>query len=163
MHTFFHGWRRKAGCVTLVLACAFCGGWVRSGLKFDFVTVSMGGTEYRIGSFDGALRLIWQAPLVREAASQTSPRFGWDSGELSSLGIFATDENNVRTRTRLDVWKEYDVEWRWDWGGFNGGSATHQNTRTTAYEFRYWSVTIPLTLLSAYLILWKPRKRSCPN
>jgi hypothetical protein len=23
----------------------------------------------------------------------------------------------------------------------------------------YWSIMLPLTLLSAYLILWKPRKR----
>ena len=27
----------------------------------------------------------------------------------------------------------------------------------------YWSVTTPLILLAAYLILWKPRKRPTPN
>ena len=27
----------------------------------------------------------------------------------------------------------------------------------------YWSVTIPLTLISAYLILWKPRQRTGPD
>jgi hypothetical protein len=26
-----------------------------------------------------------------------------------------------------------------------------------------WSLVLPPTVLSAYLILWKPRKRSCPN
>lgn len=27
----------------------------------------------------------------------------------------------------------------------------------------YPVIVLPLTLLSAYLILWKPRKRACPN
>jgi len=30
MSEFFHGWRRKAGCVTLVMASAICGVWTRS-------------------------------------------------------------------------------------------------------------------------------------
>ena len=30
MGEFFHGWRRKVGIVTLVIACVFMAGWVRS-------------------------------------------------------------------------------------------------------------------------------------
>ncbi|HEY4258663.1 MAG TPA: hypothetical protein VGM98_00830 [Schlesneria sp.] len=30
MHTFFHGWRRKAGVVALVMSCALMGGWLNS-------------------------------------------------------------------------------------------------------------------------------------
>ncbi len=30
MHTVFHGWRRKLGCVTLVMALALTGLWIRS-------------------------------------------------------------------------------------------------------------------------------------
>lgn len=29
-----------------------------------------------------------------------------------------------------------------------------------AYATPYWAIIVPLTLVSAYLILWKPRKRS---
>ena len=30
MKDFFRGWRRKAGCVTLVMACVFMAGWIRT-------------------------------------------------------------------------------------------------------------------------------------
>jgi len=30
MGDFFHGWRQKAGCIALVMACASMAGWVRS-------------------------------------------------------------------------------------------------------------------------------------
>lgn len=30
MREFFRGWRRKVGCVTLVMACVLTTGWVRS-------------------------------------------------------------------------------------------------------------------------------------
>ena len=30
MVAYFKGWRRKVGCVTLVLACVIVAGWVRS-------------------------------------------------------------------------------------------------------------------------------------
>lgn len=30
MHDFFNGWRRKVGVATLVMACVFTAGWVRS-------------------------------------------------------------------------------------------------------------------------------------
>lgn len=30
MHEFFHGWQRKVGCVTLVMALAVCAMWIRN-------------------------------------------------------------------------------------------------------------------------------------
>jgi hypothetical protein len=36
MHTFFHGWRRKAGLVSLVMALAMFGLWMRSMVHYDF-------------------------------------------------------------------------------------------------------------------------------
>ena len=35
MGKFFHGWRKKFGCVTLLLACVFAMGWVRSLFALD--------------------------------------------------------------------------------------------------------------------------------
>ncbi len=37
MLQFFHGWRRKAGIVTLVMACGLMGMWVRSQFRVDVV------------------------------------------------------------------------------------------------------------------------------
>ena len=66
MGEIFHGWRRKAGCVALMMACLALNGW------------------------------LW---------------------------------------------------------------ALHMPERSSATEFLYGFITLDLTLLSAYLILWKPRKR----
>ena len=30
MGDFFHGWRRKVGLLTLVMACVFTAGWIRA-------------------------------------------------------------------------------------------------------------------------------------
>ncbi len=35
MREFFRGWRRKVGCVTLVMACGLMGLWIRSGLMAE--------------------------------------------------------------------------------------------------------------------------------
>jgi len=37
MLNFFHGWKRKAGCVTLVMACVFAAWWFRSQHVVDVV------------------------------------------------------------------------------------------------------------------------------
>jgi hypothetical protein len=42
MHTFFHGWRRKAGVATLLLALALIGGWIRSFQIFDEINCPLG-------------------------------------------------------------------------------------------------------------------------
>src|SRR5262249_20240049 len=39
MSTFFHGWKRKVGVVTLLVACAFAGAWVRGVTICDSVKV----------------------------------------------------------------------------------------------------------------------------
>ena len=39
MGDFFHGWRRKIGVVTLVVACVFLVTWMRSESKIDVFTV----------------------------------------------------------------------------------------------------------------------------
>jgi hypothetical protein len=39
MSDFFHGWRRKAGFVTLLMAIVFMAGWVRSMSGIDVVMI----------------------------------------------------------------------------------------------------------------------------
>lgn len=40
MWEFFRGWRRKVGCVEMVMACALVGMWIRSYIVFEQVVVS---------------------------------------------------------------------------------------------------------------------------
>jgi hypothetical protein len=51
--------------------------------------------------------------------------------------------------------------WQWRWCGF--GSCDYKDKDTSKHSFLfipYWSITIPLALLSAYLILCKSPNRA---
>jgi hypothetical protein len=54
--------------------------------------------------------------------------------------------------------------WRRQWCGFDFGECHHYGDALTGpsisfWIFPYWSVTLPPTLLSDYLILWPQRKQ----
>ncbi|MDB5347599.1 MAG: hypothetical protein JWP89_5976 [Schlesneria sp.] len=103
MWAIFHGWRRKAGVATLVMACALSSLWVRS-LAMPVET----GYEFR------------------------------------------TELRTSYIQIQLECAEHHDEE---------------SNEPYTVFEniFRfavpYSAMTIPLMLLSAYLIIWKPRKQ----
>jgi hypothetical protein len=99
-------WRRKAGVVTLVMACVFTAGWVRSMVTDDYVS-AFNRTFY---SSKGAFLIGGHFSLDYRTSA-------WDSRP----GLFPPEMR------------------------FSG--------------VPYSLMAIPLTLLSAYLILWKPRKR----
>jgi len=42
MLTFFHGWRRKMGVATLLVACVLAIGWLRSIKEFDGIYAGAG-------------------------------------------------------------------------------------------------------------------------
>ena len=95
MGDFFHGWRRKVGCVTLVMACALALHWAGS-----YSTVNLPEDYY--------------------------PDLESHHGNI---------EYTIFVGTRREV----------------------------VWTIPYASVTIPLTLISAYLILWKPHKRKAES
>ncbi len=126
MDTFFHGWRRKAGVVSLVMSLVLVGGWIRSRTGTDRIAIRKYGaaTEYLVSQESG---------------------LGW-SREI----YFSMISVNVLT----------DVPYR-EWYGFKYGqklvSPPVPVCKVSVRIIPYWSLTIPLTLLSAYLILRKPR------
>ena len=60
-----------------------------------------------------------------------------------------------------DPYSASGIEWHWRWVGI--GSVKDMVACEESYYIRllipYWLIVLPITLLSAYLILWKPRKR----
>ena len=68
MGEFFKGWRRKVGCVTLVMACVFAAGWVRSLAIFDVVSFNQKDATHRVISTRGELRL----PRFKPAMASSS-------------------------------------------------------------------------------------------
>jgi len=58
-------------------------------------------------------------------------------------------------------WEEFDMIWRRDFLGFQFGAGTHKQQSLLNMHLcmiPYWLIVIPLTLLSAFFLLSKPRK-----
>jgi hypothetical protein len=58
MRDFFKGWRRKAGCVTLVMALAMVALWSRSYLTNDIGMLAVGDWQHEFSSIDG--EILWR-------------------------------------------------------------------------------------------------------
>ncbi|MDB5347162.1 MAG: hypothetical protein JWP89_5539 [Schlesneria sp.] len=153
MREFFHGWRRKAGCVALVIALAMFELWMRSGLIEDRFLWNTNGLCHLFNSESGGVS--WTA---------------YNSWKTTTKGSFFGDtwwQSKVIDADMCHGWWQYKNECETHWEiqslGFCFGSATKtwpgNDTRADYWLIPYWSLIIPLTLLSAYLILWKPRKR----
>lgn len=108
MLQFFHGWRRKVGCVSLALALMFCSAWVRSTHSAELIKINS-----------------WMFKSGRGAFSY-----------------------------QIDHRTERAIYWRTTPIGQSSSVYDHFGS-----VIPYWCVTTPLTLLSAYLILWKTRKQ----
>jgi hypothetical protein len=68
MREFFHGWRRKAGVMTLVVALSAAGVWVRASVLCEQIDIQIGHRHHMITlahdglawlSMDGHLRRGW--------------------------------------------------------------------------------------------------------
>ncbi|MDB5345263.1 MAG: hypothetical protein JWP89_3640 [Schlesneria sp.] len=148
MHAFFHGWRRKWACVTLVMAVALTGMWVRSLIVRDEITFPNPGSRRQLASDAGTLRLGYVTWVSRRKREQTSFSF------LISERLSDNDNN--------EFWTGCDMQWRWSFAGFDFGKGVDDRMLPQQIErwvIPYWSVAIPFTMLSAYLFLGKPRKR----
>jgi hypothetical protein len=125
MHTFFSGWRRKVGCVTLVMACVLTGLRTRSSFAVDHIAFTLGRKTHLAGSMPG--RMIWES-------SEDVPRsiLNWGTTDAYGYGYFSPMSQYAPP-----------------------GKSPFTSRLT---ELRYEGLILPLTLLSAYLILRKPRK-----
>jgi hypothetical protein len=135
MGSFFRGWRRKAGVVTLVMALAAFGLWVRSLIVYDGVAVS----NIRLASRNG-----W-------VSWRTLPGLYADEVMEWETDVIGDDEDYLLPG-------DPSVEWQFQLTGL--GMGWEQNLghgRTYIRIACQWYFIVPLTLLSAYLLLWKPR------
>jgi hypothetical protein len=125
MHTFFHGWRRKLGCIALVMACAVFGMWMRSRVLIDFYEISVGDRQHAFGSCHGYLS--WRS---------------WDG----SVGAGERWQTLPASPNDIEIFLNLEYE-------HLASSHTRQWVLPHAW------LVVAMTLLAAYLILWKPRKR----
>ena len=146
MGSFFHSWRRKAGCVSLVMALVFTIGWVRGLIYVDVLTLpgNTSALEVATGFFGFGVRYSVEVAAQQPLNWQTIPRptpSAVQEGEQYNANAFGPDGY-----------------WKWEFCGL--GMSKIQGLRLVWIS--YWLCITPLTLLSAYLILW-PGKRKAPS
>jgi hypothetical protein len=141
MREFFKGWRRKVGCVTLMMSLVLMAGWIRSTYCEDVLMLTNWPRRTAVDSLSGSLYWsTWEDPQER---LRHSPIIHWDRIDALRVREPVTAEmiqeavSNSVTNFKRDV----------------------VSPKVINISIPYWSITIPLTLLTAYLILWKPRKR----
>ena len=134
MGEFFKGWRRKIGVVTLVMACVFAAGWIRSFTITDEIwTVTPNSVRYGIASWQGGVeysKLKYVAVLKPQWGRAAQPIGGNSKRTTQSPWVF---------HGRIES---------------NNGGPTHLH----GLGVPYWSIVMPLTLLSAWLLFSKPRQ-----
>ncbi len=130
MGDFCKGWRRKIGVMTLVMACVFAAGWVRSLTIGDQSTIRMNDNSlFWMISNNGWFGCI--AVLEPKVGSTTAFFLHW------------TDRSSPGNRNM----GPFDgVPYRWDWETY------------PHFILPYSTMVIPLTLVSLWLLLFKPRK-----
>jgi hypothetical protein len=150
MHAFFKGWRRKLGYVALVMALAVMGGWLRSFRNNDEVNIWSG--ERQVDSFNSSpMGVSWIAKRdLPPSIPMLSGRFGWIA--------FQSYSNDI-----CDPFRWSTASSHTQWCGFHFAEATinpPDRGKLGLWIMPYWSLALPPTLLSAYLILWPRRQKS---
>ena len=158
MGDFFKPWRRKMGVVTLFVAFAFMAIWMR---RTDEIQFPIGPvTFYDIRPGPNALyweRVYFVRPMTLNAVEQT-----YAAGLFKEFAYVFVDchlVHDVGPRENEEDGQRF--KWRWCCCGFEAGEFVKkdddQTISGTFWFIPYWMIILPLTLLSAYLLLSKPR------
>lgn len=133
MRQFFRGWRRKAGVVTLILACLVMAAWMRSQWvqgQVDFAISS--SSVARMLSFRGHLCLIrFTYPNRHGAAFLTR----WESTEL--------DKRPKSSGVSAPLFAPNQLQWSLL------GVSLYRYPTHQALTINYVSIIVPLLLISA--------------
>ena len=145
MVDFFKPWRRKLGVVVLLMACVLMAGWVRS-WRVDNVLMlpaeDDNGICILINSYEGLLSIQIESIAPRRI------KWGVPRWLIIKLHRIAPVDD--------------PMIWKFRFCGFAAGyelcAANAQYERVDLWIAPYWSVVLPLAILSAWLLLSKPQK-----
>lgn len=174
MGEYFKPWRRKFGVITLALACVLMAVWMRSLTYLNSVVVSRGDFRIdRVRSTNGCL--FWERFQSENPISLWSGQawvsiygspnsgvhvpffFGYDASSAPSSQARTVEE--AFPSGMGDIFPTHSIDWRWRAWGFGLGRCDHHSAPSTliVWVVPYWAVVLLLTLLSAWLLLSKPR------
>lgn len=143
MGSYLRPLRRKLGVVTLLLACVFTAAWVRNRSVRDSVNIPTGNSsalQFISGDQCVSLVAMWSSVPDKKMASFRIYRHDEDDGIGVHAGEFmlASDPSPFWPR----------------WFRFGVGTRT---TTLMTFSLPYWTIVIPLTLLSGWLLFSKRR------
>ena len=158
MGDFFKPLRRRIGMLALVLACAFMVAWIRSTITYD--SIEWNGNPYRfyMESCLNRLHLNCTSHLENE------PRFSLMNMKPKQVWGYNKDKE-TGTESYDPIRFNHDrCDWRCEIAGLHviRGRSAFNDVARADLEFvlciiPHWYFAILLTLLSAYLLLTKPR------
>ena len=153
MGEYFRGWRRKIGLVTLSVACMLCVFWLRSDSTLDMLWTGIGSKWLQSTvsiAFDSGPGMTQSSLSFRTKLKDDYPGFG-------PFFHWTTQSTKVAVRGPI---LDDKAPWRWRSKGFDIGYQ-HIEGRfavdTFAVIVPHWSLVLPLTALSAWLLLSKQR------
>jgi len=157
MGDYFKLWRRKVGVVTLVMACVFTAVWIRSINRRETAAFSVrNNMRFQIFSQNGnvKIRIIVSDFPVRDFFGQLD--------KVILLKPFFTSGVTREHAVPIDEKMLIRDSSRWNLTGYGFVVANFKqeilSVRVSVWIVPYWLLVIPLTLVSAYLLLSKPRK-----
>ena len=145
MGEYFKPWRRKVGVVTLLLACMFAAGWVRSlSIEDSIYRVSGVGSPAiaYVQSTRGCI-LWWSNSKSYFPANSSGLVWSFSAAKINSFNI--NDDNN------RSPWLLKQI-------GIGIGSRVDIGMGRDVWIVPYWPIVIPLSLISAFLLLSKSRR-----
>jgi hypothetical protein len=140
MRAFFAGWRRKVGLVTLVIAMVFMGGWLRCFVVDDFELVDF--DEWGVATPDQSLCVYrYNLDSVQDLQMTPSQMMSFPIGTLplgADPASAALQSDDLQLPV-VPVGIDFDIE------------------LVPIVTVPFWAIILPLTLLSAWLLLFAPK------
>lgn len=145
MGQYFQPLRRRFGVITLLMACLFAAGWVRSFSTNDLIAMSNGDHSYRLIRTSPNW-IGWTLIPCTKASIPAAIRrqFGWYSTSVSTVPL-----SDIYTPFGMIYFQLEPIS-----NGFNYVQTTTVNPHLI---IPYFILVVPLTLLSVWLLLSKPK------
>lgn len=149
---YFFGWKRKWGLVTLVIAIALAIGWIRSLLTRDDSSFVTHGNWNMVILKNGYI--AWCLAGEAKPGGARSRRF-WTSFPHQGLNALYPIWRHVLESMGVDCGGQF-YRYEFVYGTF--GDEESKYGPVTVVIIPYWSIVMPLTFVSAGLLLVKARK-----
>lgn len=143
MRDFFRGSRRKVGCGALVCSLVLMAAWIKSELACDRVWLQAWSCQYCIDSSRGLL--LWTIESLDDDSQFEPLTRNWETIEVEDTPPPGIGDSLLKSL------------------GFEYGLNRYDAYSIRFLSFPYWSVVVPLTAVSAWLLLGKSRPEKPPE